>query len=143
MRTFCNGRQLLQRNFAMEESQCKGLSSCHNRTIAHLKIDQQGVSKVSERCQQGVNKLSIRCQICNHLPMKNMQVILSVFVCRQKIIFVFVFAFVIFWREGRGPKKNILKKWRGEPKCGFLIIEQSLRPTNTLRECNIIKLIDY
>ena len=74
-----------------------------------------------------------------------MQVILSVFVCRQKIIFVFVFAFVIFWREGRGPKKNILKKWkkwkkwkmengkwkmengkwRGEPKCGFLIIEQS------------------
>ena len=39
-----------------------------------------------------------------------MQVILSVFVCRQKIIFVFVFAFVIFWREGRGPKKNILKK---------------------------------
>ena len=52
-----------------------------------------------------------------------MQVILSVFVCRQKIIFVFVFAFVIFWREGRGPKKNILKKWRGEPKCGFLIIE--------------------
>ena len=90
-----------------------------------------------------------------------MQVILSVFVCRQKIIFVFVFAFVIFWREGRGPKKKYFEKmekmekmengkwemengkWRGEPKCGFLIIEQSLRPTNTLRECNIIKLIDY
>ena len=119
------------------------MSSCHNCTIAHLKKDQQGVSKVSERCQQGVNKLSTRCQICNHLPMKNMQVILSVFVCRQKIIFVFVFAFVIFWREGRGPKKNILKKWRGEPKCGFLIIEQSLHPTNTLRECKIITLIDY
>ena len=66
-----------------------------------------------------------------------MQVILSVFVCRQKIIFVFVFAFVIFWREGRGPKKKYFEKmekmekmengkWemengkrRGEPKCGF------------------------
>ena len=57
--------------------------------------------------------------------MKNMQVILSVFVCRQKIIFVFVFAFVIFWREGRGPKKKYFEKWGGEPKCGFLIIEQS------------------
>ena len=36
------------------------------------------------------------------------------FVCRQKIIFVFVFAFVIcFWREGRGPKKiDILEKWK-------------------------------
>ena len=34
-------------------------------------------------------------------------------------------------------------KWRGEPKCGFLIIEQSLHPTNTLRECKIITLIDY
>ena len=74
-----------------------------------------------------------------------------------------MFAFVIFWREGRGPKKNILKKWkkwkkwkmengkwkmengkwRGEPKCGFLIIEQSLHPTNTLRECKIITLFDY
>ena len=133
MRTFCNGRKLLQRNFAMEESQCKGLSSCHNRTIAHLKIDQQGVSKVSERCQ-----------ICNHLPRKKCKSSYLSFVCRQKLIFVFVFAFVIcFWREGRGPKKNILKKWRGEPKYGFLIIEQSLRPTDTLRECNIIKLIDY
>ena len=127
----------------MEERHCKNvkLSQLYNCTFENN--DQQGVSKVSTRCQQGVNKLSTRCQICNHLPMKNMQVILSVFVCRQKIIFVFVFAFVIFWREGRGPKKNILKKWRGEPKCGFLIIEQSLHPTNTLRECKIITLIDY
>ena len=23
-----------------------------------------------------------------------------------------MFAFVIFWREGRGPKKNNLKKWK-------------------------------
>ena len=31
------------------------------------------------------------------------------FVCRQKIIFVFVFAFVIcFRREGQGPKKNLI-----------------------------------
>ena len=159
MKTFGNGRKALQRNVlghgnwrksTLHENIWqwkKGIAKeCQVVTIVQLHIwknDQQGVSKVSERCQQGVNKLSTRCQICNHLPMKNMQVILSVFVCRQKIIFVFVFAFVIFWREGRGPKKNILKKWRGEPKCGFLIIEQSLRPTNTLRECNIIKLIDY
>ena len=90
-----------------------------------------------------------------------MQVILSVFVCRQKIIFVFVLAFVIFLEGGTRSKKKYFEKmekmgkmengkwkmengkWRGEPKCGFLIIEQSLHPTNTLRECKIITLIDY
>ena len=158
---FCNGRKFLHRNFAMEESQCKGLSSCHNRTIAHLKIDQQGVSKVSERCQQGVNKLSTRCQICNHLPRKKCKSSYLSFVCRQKIIFVFVFAFVICFLEGgtRSKKKfDILEKWKkwkmengkwkngkmeGGEQMGVLIIGQSLRPTDTLRECNIIKLIDY
>ena len=36
-----------------------------------------------------------------------MQVILSVFVCRQKIIFVFVFAFVIFF----GGRDEVQKKY--------------------------------
>ena len=39
-----------------------------------------------------------------------------------------------------------IKKWKnggGGNKMGVLIIGQSLRPTDTLRECNIIKLIDY
>ena len=71
-----------------------------------------------------------------------------------------MFAFVIcFWREGRGLKKiDILEKWKkwkmengkwkngkmeGGEQMGVLIIGQSLRPTDTLRECNIIKLIDY
>ena len=39
---------------------------------------------------------------------------------------------MIFWKNGGGGNKM----W-------VLIIEQSLRPTDTLRECNIIKLIDY
>ena len=143
----------------MEERHCKGIwqwkkgnaKDCQVVTIVQLHIwknDQQGVSKVSERCQQGVNKLSTRCQICNHLPMKNMQVILSVFVCRQKIIFVFVFAFVIFWMEGRGPKKNILWNfmnlsilwilWNflkngggGEPKYEVLIIDNHCAPSHS------------
>ena len=90
------------------------------------------LKKWPTRCQQGVNKVSTRCQICNHLPMKNMQVILSVFVCRQKIIFVFVFAFVIFWREGRGPKKNILKNGGGgEPKYEVLIIDNHCAPSHS------------
>ena len=123
----------------------KALQKCHVVTIAHCTFGHWHIwKKWPTRCQQGVNKVSTRCQICNHLPMKNMQVILSVFVCRQKIIFVFVFAFVIFWREGRGPKKKkYFEKMEGGTKMWVLIIEQSLRPTNTLRECKIIKLIDY
>ena len=100
------------------------MSSCYNCTIAHLK-------KWPTGCQQGVNKVSARCQQAVIISRwKNMQVILSVFVCRQKIIFVFVFAFVIFLEGGTRSKKKIFWKMGegGEPKYGFLIIEQSLRP---------------
>ena len=45
--------------------------------VLHLYNCQQGVTKLSARCY----KLSARCKICNHLSMKNMQVIFSVFVC--------------------------------------------------------------
>ena len=39
-------------------------------------------------------------------------------------------------------------KWKmenggGNQNVGFLIIEQSLHPTNTLRECKIMTLFDY
>ena len=77
------------------------MSSCHNCTIAHLK-------KWPTRCQQGVNKVSTRCQICNHLPRKKCKSSYLSFVCRQKIIFVFVFAFVICFLEGGTRSK---KKW--------------------------------
>ena len=116
MKTFGNGRKALQRNVKLLQLYNCTFEKMTNRVSARC---QQGVSKVLTSCQQGVNKLSTRCQICNDLPMKNMQVILSVFVCRQKIIFVFVFAFVIFWREGRGPKKNILKNGGGDQNVGF------------------------
>ena len=121
MKTFGNGRKALQRNVK--------LSQLYNCTFEKM-----------------TNKVSTRCQICNHLPRKKCKSSYLSFVCRQKIIFVFVFAFVIsFWREGRGQKKMIF--WKngggGGNKMGVLIIGQSLRPTDTLRECNIIKLIDY
>ena len=121
------------KHLAMEERHCKGMSSCHNCTIAHLK-------KWPTRCQQGVNKVSTRCQICNHLPRKKCKSSYLSFVCRQKIIFVFVFAFVIcFWREGRGPKKNLIfwKNGGGEKKQNVgLIRDQSLRPNETLIRVN-------
>ena len=89
MKTFGNGRKALQKNVK--------LSQLYNCTFEKM------TNKVSTRCQQGVNKVSTRCQICNHLPRKKCKSSYLSFVCRQKIIFVFVFAFVIcFWREGRG-----------------------------------------
>ena len=121
MKTFGNGRKALQRNVK--------LSQLYNCTFEKM-----------------TNKVSSRCQICNHLPRKKCKSSYLSFVCRQKIIFVFVFAFVICFLEGgtRSKKNDILENGRGgKNKMWVLIIEQSLRPTNTLRECNIIKLIDY
>ena len=111
------------------------LEECQNVKLLHLYNCQQGVnkgsarcytctivSKVSTKCQQGVNKLSARCKICNHLSMKNMQVIFSVFVCICVCICNFL-------EGGTRSKKNILKNGGGgEPKYEVLIIEQSLRP---------------
>ena len=112
------------------------LEECQNVKLLHLYNCQQGVnkgsarcytctivSKVSTNCQQGVNKLSARCKICNHLSMKNMQVIFSVFVCICVCICNFL-------EGGTRSKKKYFEKWGrgGEPKYGFLIIEQSLRP---------------
>ena len=122
MKTFGNGRKALQRNVK--------LSQLYNCTFEKM-----------------TNKVSSRCQICNHLPRKKMQVILSVFCLSSEnnLRICVCICNLFFWREGRGPKKNdILEKWRGGGnKMGVLIIGQSLRPTDTLRECNIIKLIDY
>ena len=59
---------------------------------------------------------------------------------------------LIFWKNGKMEngkwkmEKWKMEKWKnggGGNKMGVLIIGQSLRPTDTLRECNIIKLIDY
>ena len=121
MKTFGNGRKALQRNVK--------LSQLYNCTFEKM-----------------TNKVSSRCQICNHLPRKKCKSSYLSFVCRQKIIFVFVFAFVICFLEGgtRSKKKMIFwKNGGGGNKMWVLIIGQSLRPTDTLRECNIIKLIDY
>ena len=109
MKTFGNGRKALQRNVKLLKLYNCTFEKMTNRVSARC---QQGVSKVSTSCRQGVRFVIISWW-------KNMQVISSVFVCRQKIIFVFVFAFVIFWREGRGPKKIFWKNGGGEPKCGF------------------------
>ena len=109
MKTFGNGRKALQRNVKLLQLYNCTFEKMTNRVSARC---QQGVSKVSTSCRQGVRFVIIS-------RWKNMQVILSVFVCRQKIIFVFVFAFVIFWREGRGPKKNILKNGGGDQNVGF------------------------
>ena len=58
------------------------MSSCYTCTI---------VSKVSTNCQPGVRFVIIsRWKICESSFLSS---------------FVFVFAFVIFWMEGRGPKK--------------------------------------
>ena len=78
---------------------------CQVVTIVQLHIwknDQQGVSKVSTSCQQGVRFVIIsRWKICKSSFLSS---------------FVFVFAFVIFWREGRGPKKYFEKWGRGGTK---------------------------
>ena len=103
MKTFGNGRKALQRNVKLLQLYNCTFEKMTNRVSARC---QQGVSKVSTSCRQGVRFVIIS-------RWKNMQVILSVFVCRQKIIFVFVFAFVIFWREGRGPKKIFWKMGEG------------------------------
>ena len=65
--------------------------------VLHLYNCQQGVTKLSARCY----KLSARCKICNHLSMKNMQVIFSVFVC-------ICVCFCNFLDGGTRSKKNIL-----------------------------------
>ena len=106
MKTFGNGRKALQKK-------------CQVVTIVHLHIwknDQQGVNKVSTRCQQGVRFVIIsRWKICKSSYLS--------FVCRQKIIFVFVFAFVICFLEGgtRSKKKWYFGKMEGgeKTKCGF------------------------
>ena len=119
------------KHLAMEERHCKGMSSCHNCTIAHLK-------KWPTRCQQGVNKVSTRCQICNHLPRKICKSSYLSFVCRQKVIFVFVFAFVIcffggrdevqkkmiFWKNGGGGEQNVgFNNWAIIPLGHFCAVE--------------------
>ena len=76
-----------------------------------------------------------------------MQVILSVFcLSSENNLRICVCICNLFLEGGTRSKKkiDILEKWRGgKNKMGVLIIGQSLRPTDTLRECNIIKLIDY
>ena len=142
------------------------MSCCHNctlhiRTFAHL---EEMTNKVSTRCQQGVNKVSTRCKICNQRPREKCEVILSVFcLSSENNLRICVCICNLFLEGGTRSKKkiDILEKWKngkwkmekwkiekwknggGGNKMGVLIIGQSLRPTDTLRECNIIKLIDY
>ena len=121
MKTFGNGRKALQRNVK--------LSQLYNCTFEKM-----------------TNKVSTRCQICNHLPMKNMQVILSVFcLSSENNLRICVCICNLFLEGGTRSKKKWYfgKMEGGGNKMGVLIIGQSLRPTDTLRECNIIKLIDY
>ena len=73
------------------------LEECQNVKLLHLYNCQHGVNKLSARCY----KLSARCKICNHLSMKNMQVIFSVFVCICVCICNFL-------DGGTRSKKNIL-----------------------------------
>ena len=109
------------------------MSSCHNCTIAHLK-------KWPTRCQQGVNKVSTRCQICNHLPMKNMQVILSVFcLSSENNLRICVCICNLFFggRDEVQKKNDILEKWRGgENKMWVLIRDQSPPPPMVLSICS-------
>ena len=75
-----------------------------------------------------------------------MQVILSVFcLSSENNLRICVCICNLFLEGGTRSKKNdILENGGGGGnKMWVLIIEQSLRPTDTLRECNIIKLIDY
>ena len=89
--------------------------------IAHLYIctfgknDQQGVNKVSTRCQQGVKfVISARGKKC--------EVILSVFcLSSENNLRICVCTCNLFLEGGTRSKKNdILEKWRGgKTKCGF------------------------
>ena len=92
------------------------MSSCHNCTIAHLK-------KWPTRCQQGVNKVSTRCQICNQRPREKCEVILSVFcLSSENNLRICVCICNLFLEGGTRSKKKLIF-WKngggGKTKCGF------------------------